>query len=135
MIMKCLKYGSVAVIAGVIVGGLVFGRDLASYVRSSAKSVQTAVKDKVPIEFELQRARDMVDQIIPELQANILLIAREEVEIGALNADIAESRQNVADERQRLAIGHVGSRQGFAGQHHVFSKAKGPQADPRPLRY
>ena len=103
MIMKCLKYGSIAVVAGAIVGGLVFGRDLASYVRSSAKSVQTAVKDKVPIEFELQRARDMVDQIIPELQANILLIAREEVEIGALNADIAESQENVADERQRIA--------------------------------
>ena len=58
MIMKWLKR-SVIVAAGVsLVGGMLFGKDVVSYVRSSAKSVQTVVKDSVPIEFELRRARE-----------------------------------------------------------------------------
>ncbi len=49
-----------------IAGCLVFGKDVVSYVRSSAKSVQSAVKDAVPIEFELRRARDLLEEILPE---------------------------------------------------------------------
>ena len=58
MITKLLKR-SVIVVAGVaVVGSVLFGKDVASYVRSSAKSVRTVVKDSVPIEFELRRARE-----------------------------------------------------------------------------
>ena len=82
MIMKWLKR-SVIVVAGVsIVGGMLFGKDVVSYVRSSAKSVQTVVKDSVPIEFELRRARDLLEEIIPEMHANIRLIAEDEVEVA-----------------------------------------------------
>jgi hypothetical protein len=75
---------------------------MASYVRSSARTVQTAVKDAVPIEFELRRARDLAEQIIPEMQANIRLIAQEEVEIAALKSDIGQSQQNLTDEKKRI---------------------------------
>ena len=103
MIFKCVKYGSIIAVAALLVGGLAFGKDLISYVHSSARSVRSAVKDAVPIEFDLQRARDMTEQIIPELQANIRLIAQEEVEIANLKEDIEQSRQNLADEHQRVA--------------------------------
>lgn len=103
MVFKFVKYGVILGVAVVAVGALAFGKDLVSYVRSSAKSVQTAVKDAVPIEFDLQRARDLTEQIIPELQANIRLIAQEEVEIAALQEDIDRSRQNLVDERKRVA--------------------------------
>jgi hypothetical protein len=102
MILKCAKYGVILGGVAVLVGGLAFGKDLVSYVYSSAKSVRTAVKDAVPIEFDLQRARDMTEQIIPELHANILLIAQEEVEITALQADIDRSRQHLAEESTRV---------------------------------
>ena len=83
---------SVIVVAGVaVVGSVLFGRDVASYVRSSAKSVRTVVKDSVPIEFELRRARDLLDEIIPEMHASIKLIAQEEVEVAGLNVNIASS--------------------------------------------
>jgi len=103
MVVKCVKYSVILAVGATIVGGLLFGKDLVSYVRSSAKSVQTAVKDAVPIEFDLQRARDMTEQIIPELHANIRLIAQEEVEIASLTEDIQKSKQNLADERKRVA--------------------------------
>jgi hypothetical protein len=60
------------------------------------------VKDSVPVEFELQRARDLVDQIVPELQANVRLIAQEEVEIAALEKEIQLAKENVTGQRAEL---------------------------------
>jgi len=103
MIMKWLKRGSIVAVSLCLAGGLLFGSDVVSYVRSSAKSVQTAVKDSVPIEFELRRARDLLEEIIPEMHANIRLIAEEEVEVAGLKADITESEKSMQDEQVRIA--------------------------------
>ena len=103
MVIKCVKYSLVGLGATALIGGVVFGTDLLSYVRSSAKSVQTAVKDSVPVEFELRRARDMVEQIIPELHANIRLIAQEEVEVAALQRDIEQSTEKLTAQRRYVA--------------------------------
>ena len=91
MVMKWLKRSVIVVVGLSLVGGLLFGKDVVSYVRSSAKSVQTAVKDSVPIDFELRRARDLIEEIIPEMHANIRLIAQDEVEVAALKVDISNS--------------------------------------------
>ena len=102
MVMKWLKRGVVAAVGVSVLGGMLFGRDVVSYVRSSAKSVQTVVKDAVPVEFELKRARDLLDEIIPEMHANIRLIAQEEVEVAALKVDIAKSQESIQEEKVRI---------------------------------
>ena len=89
--------------AGVsLAGGLIFGKDVVSYVRSSAKSVRTVVKDSVPIEFELRRARDLLEDIIPEMHANVRLIAQEEVEVAGLKVDIARGETSIEEEKVRV---------------------------------
>ncbi len=103
MVFRLVKYGVVGVGSVGLLGALVFGRDVASYLGCSARSVQTAVRDSVPVEFELERARDMVEGIIPELQANIRLIAQEEVEIAALQKDIDRSQERLEEEKSRIA--------------------------------
>jgi hypothetical protein len=106
MCTKWLKSVVIVLVVGLLVGGLVFGGDLVSYLRSSAKSVQTAVKGSVPIDFELCRARDLLEEIIPEMHANIQLIAQEEVEVAALKTDIAQSEKNLGDEKTRVSKLH-----------------------------
>jgi len=103
MIMKTAKIAAVAAAAVCLIGGLLFGTDLLSYMTSSARSVRTAVKDAVPIEFELRRARDLLDDIIPEMQANVRLIAQEEVEVAGIKRDIEQHTKAVAQERQAVA--------------------------------
>ena len=98
-----VKYGALGTAGLCLVGGLLFGRDAASYLYSSARSVQTAVKDAVPVEFELQRARDLLEDIIPEMQANVRLIAQEEVEIATLKSDLDQSQRSLSEERVRVA--------------------------------
>jgi hypothetical protein len=102
MCTKWLKTIIIVLVVGLLVGGLVFGGDLVSYIRSSAKSVQSAVKGSVPIDFELCRARDLIEEIIPEMHANIRLIAQEEVEVAALKADIEQSEKGLADEKTKV---------------------------------
>lgn len=103
MIWKSIKIGVVTVLGAALVGGVLFGEDLASYARSSAGAVRSTVKDAVPIEFELRRARDLLDEVIPEMHENIRAIAREEVEIAALEEDIADGRARLDEERGRIA--------------------------------
>jgi hypothetical protein len=129
MIIKWLKR-SVIVVAGVsLVGGLLFGKDVVSYVRSSAKSVQTVVKDSVPIEFELRRASDLLDEIIPEMHANIRQIAQEEVEVAALKVDISKSEESMKQEEQRIAklrdaLAESRAQYCFAGKEYPRSYVK-----------
>lgn len=100
---KLVKWTVIGTGGAVLVGGLVFGRDLCSYVTTGSRAVQTAVRDSVPVEFELRRAKDMVDDILPEMHANIRLIAQQEVEIDNLRTDIGRSQKSLADEKVQLA--------------------------------
>lgn len=102
MVTKWFKIGVLSLGGLLIVGGFVFGRDFVSYLRTSASSIRTSVKDSVPIDFELERARDMVEQVIPEIHANIRLIAQDEVEIAGLREDIQRSTESLANEKKRI---------------------------------
>ena len=77
MICKMIKYGVLGTAAAALLGGVVFGTDLGSYLRSGGRSIKAVMKDNVPIEFELRRARDLLDDIVPEMQANIRAIAEQ----------------------------------------------------------
>ena len=103
MICKMIKVGVVGTAAALILGGAVFGTDLGSYIRSSTRCVTSAVKDNVPVEFELRRARDMLDDIIPEMHANIRQIAEQEVEIASLKAEIIDNDKAVAEAKGKVA--------------------------------
>ncbi len=102
MLTKVIKYVVVPVVVVGAVGGVLFGTDLGSYVSSSARSIRHSVKESVPLDFELQRARDLLEDIVPEMHANIRLIAREEVEVENLKRDIAECEGALADERAKI---------------------------------
>jgi len=102
MLKKTMKTGILVVVGAALLGGLFMGKDAMSYMRCSTRSVQSAVKNSVPIEFELKRAQDMLEDIIPEMHAHIRLIAQEEVEIAALKAGIERSRSSMAEEGQRI---------------------------------
>src|SRR5512133_2127241 len=102
MILRWAKWGVMGVVGLGLVGGMLFGKDAVSYVKSSARGVRTAVKDSVPGEFELRRARDMIEETIPEMHANIRLIAQEEVEVAALKGEIAKGQGALKDEENKI---------------------------------
>src|SRR5436309_2972551 len=96
---KKLLLGTAALAA---TGALVFGTDALSYLTTSARKVRTEVKANVPMDFEIERARTMVADLIPDIRKNMHVIAQEEVEVGELREQIARAERNLEGEQQRL---------------------------------
>jgi chromosome segregation ATPase len=129
MILRWVKWGVMGTVGLGLLGGMLFGKDIISYAKSSAKGVRAAVKDSVPIDFELRRARDLLEGIIPEMQANIRVIATEEVEIAALKGEIAKNREGLGDEQSkiktlRVALEQPRAQYAFAGRNYNHDEVK-----------
>ena len=108
-------------------GGLVFGIDAFSYLSTSAKKVRQEVKASVPLEFEIERARAMVADLIPDIQKNMHVIAQEEVEIGDLREQIASTQRNLDDERKRLLTLRSDLDNSSGKFHYAGQKATGQE--------
>jgi hypothetical protein len=86
---------------GVCVTSLVlFGRDAASYVKTSYRRVTSTVQDQVPIDFQIDRARQMVKDLDPEIRNSMHVIAKEEVALEQLNQQLA-GNQDKADKEKK----------------------------------
>src|SRR5436305_5083156 len=102
MICKVIKYSVLTLAGGALITSLLLGSEAMSYVRSSTRSVRMAVKDNIPVEFQLRRAHDLLDDILPEMQANVRMIAQQEVEIDAAKGDVAIAQKSLAEETARI---------------------------------
>ncbi|MGE3313587.1 MAG: hypothetical protein AB7O26_00640 [Planctomycetaceae bacterium] len=98
MIKKAIL-GSMAFIA---VGAFLFGRDLCSYARTAGKHVRGAVKSEVPIEFEIERARAMVEQLIPEIRESMHVIAEQQVDIEHMTKDVDRKCGELARQKEAM---------------------------------
>lgn len=87
--------------AGLVLG-LLFGRSAVSYVRTSCGYVAQSVQDSVPIEFQIDRARGMIQDLVPEVRKNMHIIAKEEIEVQRLESQIKE-----LEERQEQEKSHI----------------------------
>jgi len=88
--------------AVLIVSTLVFGRDAISYMRTACASTRQAIKGEVPIEFELQRARDMVANLVPDIRKCMHVIAEEEVGLEHLSRELAQHDSKLSQQKQEI---------------------------------
>lgn len=74
---------------------VVFGRAVPEYLETSLGWVQDSVRNQVPVEFEIERARKMIADLGPEVRNNMHLIAKEEIEVEriAKKIETLETRQ------------------------------------------
>ena len=98
MVKKALFVGAGAV----LLLGLLFGRDAASYISTTMGWVHQSVKDSVPVEFEIERAKKMIASLDGDIERNMTLIAREEVEVSKLVEQSAEQRDSLAKRRDDI---------------------------------
>ena len=92
-------------LVGLLLAGIAFlfvGREAASYVSTTAGWVKDSVKGSVPMEFELERARQMVKDLDPEIRKNMHVIAKEEVEVQRLGEQIQEREGKQDKDRNEL---------------------------------
>lgn len=93
------------VLGGVLaVGALtaVFGYSGLSHVRTGLRTASDQVRQHVPIEWEIKRARQMIDDLKPEIASNMQLVAREEVGVERLANEVALKNQQIAKAKQDI---------------------------------
>lgn len=94
MLKKAIVLGAAVMLLGVL-----FGR---SHVRTAVGMAKQAVKENVPVQFEIKRAREMIRGLVPEIEKNMHLIAREETEVAKLEKQVATSMDQLAKDREAI---------------------------------
>ncbi len=97
-----LKKAILGSLAVVTASTFLFGRDAVSYLTTGASSIRDAVRSEVPIEFELERAKKAVEELVPEIHRSLKVVAEQQVEVENLRATI--EKKTAALEEQEEAI-------------------------------
>ncbi|MBM4093668.1 MAG: hypothetical protein FJ276_30320 [Planctomycetes bacterium] len=125
MIKKVLIVGA----AVLLLAALFAGRGVFSYVTTAVGRVQEQVKSNVPVNFEIERARRMLQDLQPEVERNMNRIAQEEVEVAKLERQLtkeekqlAKSQDDILRLRDDLASGH--SHFVYAGRNYSAHQVK-----------
>ena len=87
---------------GLLLMGILFGRDAISYVSTSAGWVKQSVTDSVPVEFQIERARKMIDDLEPEVRRNKHLIVKEEVALERLAEQVVGLERRQSQDKANL---------------------------------
>ncbi len=99
MVIKKVVLGA-AVGAGALT--LAFGTNAPSYVRTAFHKVRHTAQSSVPVQFEIDRARDEINGLEPAIRENIETIARAEVDVEHLDREIAQVRSNLEGEKAAI---------------------------------
>ena len=88
--------------ATLLVAVVLFGRNTIGYIKTSMGYVHDSVKNSVPVGFEIDHARQMIQDLVPEVRKNMHVIAKEEVEVRRLEEQIANSESKLAKDKEQL---------------------------------
>lgn len=96
---KKVALGTVLAAGGL---GLVFGTSAPSYVRTAFHKVRNNAKNAVPVQFEIDRARDEIARLEPAIKENIASLAQAQVEVEHLEREIKTVQANLDTEKKNL---------------------------------
>lgn len=116
MCLKKIVFGAAVAVA---VGGFVFGRDAVSYLRTGASSIRHAVKAEVPVEFEIARARSLVEQLVPDIRRCMHVIAEQQVDVEHLQQSIVRKDTEIG--KQKDAVLSLRSDLGSGKQVFIYA--------------
>ena len=92
-------------IAAIVVGaglGFLHATGLSSYTSTAVAKVRGGFKKAVPLEFEIERLRHEVSQLIPEMKKNFVNVAEEMVAVDNLNEEIKSSMATLQKQKSVL---------------------------------
>lgn len=82
--------------------GLLFGTSAVSYVKTAYNRVTTSVEESVPLEFQIDRARNLVQDLDPEIRNAIHVIAKEEIALERLNERIDNAESGAEKSKEEI---------------------------------
>lgn len=98
MLKKILMTAVVAVV-GLFV---VHKTGLDSYARTGWKKAKACAKGEVPLEFEIERIRQEVGQLVPDMKKHLSTMAQEMVTVERLQKEIADTRVSLNVQKDKI---------------------------------
>ena len=83
-------------------GAIFVGRSGVSYIKTGYHSLRDTIKDQIPLDVEISRAREMISDLKPEIAGNLKVIAREEVEVARLQREVQSKNATLAKSKQAI---------------------------------
>jgi chromosome segregation ATPase len=102
MVCSLVKKGVLGAALGAGALFLVFGISAPSYVRTAFHKARHSAQDRIPTQFQIDRARDEVSNLEPAIIENRETLARAEVDVEHLENEIASTQSNLAVEKREL---------------------------------
>jgi len=81
---------------------LAFGSHAPSYVMTGFHKARNAAKASVPIQFEIENAKNEIAALEPAILNNREELARAEVDVEYLSRDVAATRDNLGKEKNKM---------------------------------
>jgi chromosome segregation ATPase len=97
--LKKVLLGSAIVVGS---GALIFGTSGVSYMRTGYHSIRNTIKEQIPLDVEIQRVRDLISDLKPEIASNLKVIAREEVEVARLQREVEAKKATLVKSKQAI---------------------------------
>ena len=87
---------TIAAIGLVLVGGLLFGSNFIPYAQTAFQRVKAQAQDAVPLEVQIETARNQLKKIDPEIEDMVWQVAKEKAEIKRLDNDLERQSEVLA---------------------------------------
>ncbi|MEM6330117.1 MAG: hypothetical protein AAF790_07705 [Planctomycetota bacterium] len=86
-----IKKTLIATLSVALAAGMLLGTNAMSYLKTGWSRVSHAAEESVPVEFQIDRARQMAADLAPEVRRSMHVIAKEEIEVERLDEQIAKA--------------------------------------------
>ena len=88
--------------AAALAGTMLLGSDASSYVKNMGSNVRDAVRQEISVEFELDRIRTEVDDLLPEIKKHLKTVASQSVDVKDLERSIAAREASLAQQKEAI---------------------------------
>ncbi|MFK7819660.1 MAG: hypothetical protein AB8G99_13155 [Planctomycetaceae bacterium] len=94
-----LKKAIIGVLSLTLVAGIMLGSDASSYFRTMKKRAHEAVKSEMDLDFEVDRARTMIEDLVPAIEDCQEVVIKQQVELSRKEVSVAKLEEAL-DARQ-----------------------------------
>lgn len=112
-----------------LLSGLSLGTPIGSYARCATSWLTDTASDSVPLEWEMKRARQMIEDLQPEIAKNAKQIAREKIEVAKLERQVGQCDEALSKtqsdiERLSADLRNGGQSFTYAGKTYTSTEVK-----------
>lgn len=97
-----LKKLVVGTATAAVAGTLLLGAEAFSYLRTLGGNVREAVKSEISVEFELDRIRNEVDSLMPEIRKHMTIVAEQSVDVKDLDRELTDKEASLGKQKEAI---------------------------------